>query len=245
MKFYTQTHKHYCGIDLHARCLYVCILDQDGNILIHKNIKANPQALMTLITPHLDDLVIGVECMFSWYWVADLCRQKGIAFILGHALYMRAIHGGKAKNDKIDSHKIAVLMRGGMFPEAYVYPREMRGTRDLMRRRMHLMRKRSELLAHVHNTNSQYNLPEIKKNLRYAFNREGIAERFSDPSVQKSIELDLNLIDFYDKQLSRVEWHIQKHARECDQHSLILLRTVPGIGQILSLLGYCTKLYHG
>jgi transposase len=149
---------------------------------------------------------------------------------------MRAIHGGKAKNDKIDSHKIAVLMRGGMFPEAYVYPREMRGTRDLMRRRMHLMRKRSELLAHVHNTNSQYNLPEIKKNLRYAFNRNGITERFSDPSVQKSIELDLNLIDIYDKQLSKVEWHIQKHARGCDQHSLMLLRTVPGIGQILSLV---------
>jgi len=174
--------------------------------------------------------------MFSWYWVADLCREKGIAFILGHALYMRAIHGGKAKNDKIDSHKIAVLMRGGMFPQAYVYPREMRGTRDLMRRRMHLMRKRSELLAHVHNTNSQYNLPEIKKNLRYAFNRAGIAERFADPSVQKSIEMDLNLIDFYDKQLSKVEWHILKHARICDQHSLILLRTVPGIGKILSLV---------
>ena len=57
---------------------------------------------------------------------------------------------------------------------------------------MHLLRKRSELLAHVHNTNSQYNLPEISKNLHYAFNREGIAERFSDPSVQKSIVLDLN-----------------------------------------------------
>ncbi len=187
MKFYTQTHQHYCGIDLHARCLYVCILDQQGKILVHKNINANPQALMKLVTPYLDDLVIGVECMFSWYWVADLCRKKQIAFILGHALYMKAIHGGKAKNDKIDSHKIAVLMRGGMFPEAYVYPREMRGTRDLMRRRMHLMRKRSELLAHIHNTNSQYNLPQISKNLRYAFNRDGIAERFSDPSVQKGI----------------------------------------------------------
>ena len=162
MKFYTQTHTHYCGIDLHARNLYICILDQAGNTLVHKNInKASPDALMKLIAPYREDLVIGVECMFSWYWVADLCREKNIAFILGHALYMRAIHGGKAKNDKIDSHKIAALMRGGMFPEAYVYPREMRGTRDLMRRRMHLMRKRSELLAHVHNTNSQYNLPEI------------------------------------------------------------------------------------
>ena len=120
MKFYTQPHQHYCGIDLHARCLYVCILDQDGNILIHKNIKANPEALIQLITPYQDNLVIGVECMFSWYWVADLCREKHITFILGHALYMRAIHGGNAKNDKIDSHKIAVLMRGGMFPQALV-----------------------------------------------------------------------------------------------------------------------------
>jgi transposase len=236
MKFYTQSHQHYCGIDLHARNLYVCILDQSGETCVHKNIQAEPDALIKLITPYLEDLVIGVECMFSWYWVADLCREKQIAFVLGHALYMRAIHGGKAKNDKIDSHKIAVLMRGGMFPEAYVYPREMRGTRDLMRRRMHLMRKRSELLAHIHNTNSQYNLPEIQKNLRYAFNRQGIAERFADPSVSKSIELDLNLIDFYDQELGKIERYIQKQAKACDLHSLILLRTVPGIGEILSLV---------
>jgi transposase len=149
---------------------------------------------------------------------------------------MRAIHGGKAKNDRIDSSKIATLLRGGMFPQAYVYPREMRATRDLMRRRMHLMRKRSELMAHVHNTNSQYNLPEIRKNLRYACNRAGIKERFSDPGARKSIELDLNLIDFYDQQLGKVEWHIPHHARSCDQRSLMLLRTVPGIGKILSLV---------
>ena len=124
MKFYTKQHKHYCGIDLHARNLYVCILDQDGSCLIYRNIKANPQALMTLIAPYQDDLVIGVECMFSWYWVADFCRERNIAFVLGHALYMRAIHGGKAKNDKIDSHKIAVYV-----------PLETRGYLPLFRSR--------------------------------------------------------------------------------------------------------------
>jgi transposase len=103
MKFYTQTHQHYCGIDLHARSLYVCIMDRDGTILAHKNIAASPAALLAIVAPYRDDLVIGVECMFTWYWVADLCRQENIAFILGHALYLRAIHGGKAKNDKIDS----------------------------------------------------------------------------------------------------------------------------------------------
>ena len=84
---------------------------------------------------------------------------------------MKAIHGGKAKNDKIDSQKIAVLLRGGMIPVAYVYPPEMRSTRDLLRRRTYLMRKRAELLVHVQNTNSQYNLPEIGKKIAYRANR--------------------------------------------------------------------------
>jgi hypothetical protein len=60
--------------------------------------------------------------MFTWYWLADLCAREALVFVLGHALYMRAIHGGKAKNDRIDAHKIAGLLRGGMLPQAYVYP---------------------------------------------------------------------------------------------------------------------------
>jgi len=236
MKFYTKTHQHYCGIDLHTRELYICILDNKGKVLLHKPAKAKPEALLNIIEPYKDDIVIGVECMFTWYWVADLCEGHNLPFILGHALYMRAIHGGKAKNDRIDSLKIASLIRGGMFPTAYVYPREWRATRDLLRRRMHMMRKRAELLSHIHNTNSQYNLPELGVNLRYAFNREGLPERFSEPSTQKSIALDCNLIEFYDQQLSQVEWHIRKIAKTTDYHSLVLLRSVPGIGDILSLV---------
>jgi transposase len=140
MNFYNQQHKHYCGIDLHARTLYVCILDQTGEALLHKECSANPERLLSLIKPYLDDLILGVECMHCWYWVADFCESHSIHFILGHALYMRAIHGGKAKNDRIDSLKIAQLMRGGNFPLAYVYPRKMRPARDLLRRRTNLVR---------------------------------------------------------------------------------------------------------
>ena len=109
MKYYTKQHQYTCGIDLHAKILYVCILDSSGNILVHKKCKANPDVLLKLIEPYLDDLLIGVECMFTWYWIADFCEQHNIHFALGHAQYMKAIHGGKAKNDKIDSEKIARL----------------------------------------------------------------------------------------------------------------------------------------
>src|SRR5215475_1044330 len=199
MRFYTAQHQFYCGIDLHARSMYVCILSQDGEIVLHRNMKAAPEPFLKAVAPYREGLVVAVECIFTWYWLADLCAHEGIPFVLGHALYMKAIHGGKAKNDKIDSQKIAALLRGGMLPKAYVYPAQMRATRDLLRRRTHLMRKRAELLAHVQNTNSQYNLPEIGKKIAYKANRDGIAERFPEPAVPKSVEVDLALIDFYDQ----------------------------------------------
>jgi transposase len=149
---------------------------------------------------------------------------------------MKAIHGGKATNDKIDAQNIAVLLRGGMLPQAYVYPAEMRATRALLRRRLHLTRKRAELLAHIQNTNSQYNLPEIGKKIAYKANRGGVAERFPDPAVQKSVEVDLALIDFYDQLLRDVELTIVQTAKQHDAQTLYRLQSVPGIGKILSLV---------
>jgi transposase len=165
MRFYTKQHKYSCGIDLHARSMYLCILDQAGEVLLHRNLRTNPETFLKAVAPYREDLVVSVECIFTWYWLADLCRRENIHFVLGHALYMKAIHGGKAKNDRIDASKIAILLRGGMLPQAYVYPPEMRATRDLLRRRLHFTRKRAELLAHIENTNSQYNLPAFQKKL--------------------------------------------------------------------------------
>jgi transposase len=141
--------------------MYVCILNQAGATLLHRNMTATPEALLKAIAPYRGQIVLAAEWMFTWYWLADLCADHGLPFVLGHALSMQAMHGGKAKNDTIDAQKIAVLLRGGLLPQAYVYPAEMRATRDLLRRRMPLARNRGELLAHVHNTNSQYNLPAI------------------------------------------------------------------------------------
>ncbi len=236
MRFYTKQHKFSCGIDLHAKTMYLCILNQEGRIVLHRDIKTNPDIFLKTIAPYREDIVVAVECIFTWYWIADLCNKENIPFVLGHALYMKAIHGGKAKNDKVDAHKIAVLLRGGMMPMAYVYPSEMRSTRDLLRRRLHLVRKRAELLAHVQNTNHQYNLPEIGKNIGKKGNREGLAERFTDMSVQKSIELDLGLIDHYDQLLHRVEHEISLIAKVDDADSYFRLRSIPGIGRILGLV---------
>ena len=235
MRFYTTQHKFYCGIDLHTNKMYLCVLDQEGVTCLHRNIRTRPETFLRMIEPFREDIVVCAECMFSWYWLADLCADENIPFVLGHALYMRAIHGGKSKNDKIDSHKIAALLRGGLIPMAYVYPRKMRPTRDLMRRRNHLMRKRAELLAHIQNTASQYNLQAPLGRIAKAKNRENLLERFDDPAVQMSVAANLDMIETYDRVLAVLEQEIVKSAKEHDPTAYALLKTIPGVGRIIAL----------
>ena len=235
MRFYTKPHQHYCGIDLHAKTMYLCILDREGQIVFHKNLRSRPEAFLEAVAPFRADLVVAVECIFTWYWLADLCRREGIEFVLGHALYMKAIHGGKAKNDKVDAFKIATLLRGGNLPPAYVYPPEMRATRDLLRRRLHLVRRRANLLAHVQNTHHQYNLPEPTAKVTYKANRNGVAEAFEDPDARKSLEIDFALIEHYDTTLRELELHLERRAKQHDPQVYYRLRSVPGIGKILAL----------
>ncbi len=236
MRFYTKQHKFYCGIDLHARKMYLCILDETGEVRLHRNIKTDREVFLKLIQPFREDVVVAVECMFTWYWIADLCTEHGIPFVLGHALYMKAIHGGKAKNDKIDSRKIAVLLRGGMIPMAYTYPAKMRATRDLLRRRNHLVRKRAELYAHIQNTRSQYNLPESLGCIAKPQNRGGIVERFNDPSVQKMIETDFAVIHAYDPIIAKMERDIIRMAKHHNPIAYALLKSIHGVGRILGLV---------
>src|SRR5262249_34154918 len=151
-----------------------------------------------------DGLVVGAECMFAWYWLADLCQQEHSPFVLGHALYRKAIPGGKAKNDRSAAAKIARLRRGGTFPLAYAYPKGMRATRDLWRRRPCLVRQRAALMSHWHILHSPYNRAPFAKKLPFAANRAAMdfAQRFADPSVRHCAAADRALLDALDTQVS-------------------------------------------
>ena len=237
MRVYKNQHAFYCGVDLHARSLFVNILDATGRTRLEQDLPASPAAFLDAIKPYRDGLVVGAECMFAWYWLADLCEREAIPFVLGHALAMKAIHGGKAKNDKLDAQKIAGLLKGGFFPMAYVYPKAKRDTRDLLRRRSFFVRQRAQLIAHIQNTNSQFNLPPFDKKLTYKGNRSAtIADRFEHPSTKLSITTDLNLIESHDTQIAALESHLIKSAKVDDPATFAFLRTIPGIGPILGLV---------
>lgn len=236
MRFYTKQHQYYCGIDLHSKWMYVCVVDAAGNTVFHRNIPARPEPFLEAIQRFRGDLAVGVECMYCWYWLADLCAEEGIEFVLGHALYMKAIHGGKAKNDKIDSHKLALMLKGGMFPLSYVYPRGMRAVRDLMRRRMFFVHRRSELLAHVQMTFQQHNFPEPGRELAYQAKRDALVLPFNDEATRIAVEADMLMIQQLSTLIRKLEYQIQKHSLQCSNNemTLRLLQTLPGVGDILS-----------
>jgi transposase len=238
MRFYHHPHGFYAGVDLHARTLSLCILDTDGTTAFHDTIAASPAAVRKAVQPFRDGLAVACECMVAWYWLADLCQEQGIPFVLGHALYRKAIHGGKAQTDTIDAQKIAVLLRGGMLPQAYVYPKGMGDTRDLRRRRTDLVRRRAEALAHLVNTNSQYNLPPLTKKLCYAANRQelDLPARFPDPSVKKNVAVALARIDTEDEHSGALEVYRTRTAKVDDAQAYARLRSVPGVGPVLGLV---------
>jgi hypothetical protein len=231
MRFDTNQHPFYCGIALHARTMYVCILSQDGEVVLHRNMPAHPDALLKAIVPDQDGIVIAVACIFPWYWLADLGAHEGLPVVLGHALSMNAMHGGKATNDTSDSQKITVLLRGGMLPQASVSPAEMRATRAFRRRRLPLTRQRAALLAHIQNTHSQYNRPEIGTTLAYKGRRDGVAERFLEPAVQQRVEIDLALRDHDDPLLRDVALPIVQTAKQHHAQALSRRPSVPGLGK--------------
>ena len=78
MRCYTGQHRFYCGVDLHARTMYVHVLDHKGQTVFEQDLPADPKAFLTAIQPYRKDLVVGVECMFAWYWLADLCAKEKI-----------------------------------------------------------------------------------------------------------------------------------------------------------------------
>jgi transposase len=236
MRFFTGRHQFYCGIDLHSRTMHVCIIDHDGNVVVDRNLSCDPNTFLKLIAPYRDAMVVGVESVFCWYWLGDLCRKQGIAFVLGHAFYMGLIHGGKSKNDRIDANKIARLLRGGDFPLAYAYPKGMRETRDLLRRRTFLVRQRSGLLTHIHIVTSQYNLPSIEKQMTCGCNRKGVAERFAEPCVRQNIAVDLRLIEQLTESIDELERYLVQTAKVEDRETYQRLQTIPGVGRILGLV---------
>jgi transposase len=237
MKYYTSTTQFNCGIDLHAHQMYVCVMDRQGKKLVHTNIKDNDfQFFLKLIAPYKDDLTVCCECMFGWYWLADACHQAGLTFVLAHALYLKAIHGGKNKNDRIDSEKLAHLLRSNLIPPAYTYPADKRPLRALLRQRIFYVWRRSELTARIHSQQLAHNHPSPRCNTRTRDPWEAkLLTIETHPICQIALKNDLAMIRHFDHQIGQIEEELDRQTKKIAARDYYLLQSTPGIGEHLGL----------
>jgi transposase len=148
---------------------------------------------------------------------------------------MKAIHGAKKKNDRIDSEKIARLTAANLLPMAYVYPWENRATRDLLRRRLRFVRQRADLYTHIHHLNTQCHLDPIGYDVRSKPRRKAIPERFVDPEVQMNVKANLTMIQQLDPLIESLEKHPLAKAKDSFQKEVAILQSIPGVGPITAL----------
>src|SRR5450759_177641 len=200
MKYYTSTTEFNCGIDLHAQQMYVCVMDRDGNKLVHTNILGNDFAfLLKRVEPYRHSLTVVCECTFNWYWLADACFEAKLPFVLAHALYLNHIHGGKNKNDRIDSEKLAHLLRSNMIPPSYVYPSERRPIRALLRQRMSYVWQRAALMTHVSmNQTAEGLTPAAKGGHNRDVWMERILAQYENPLHRMAVTCEMDVIRAYD-----------------------------------------------
>jgi transposase len=237
MKYYTSTTEYNCGIDLHARQMYVCVMDRQGKKLVHTNVKNNDfEFFLKLVAPYRHDLTVCCECMFGWYWLADACQAAGLTFVLAHALYVRAIHGGKNKNDRIDSEKLTHLLRSNLIPPAYVYPAEKRPLRALLRQRLFYVWRRAELLARINSHQLAHNRTPAKRtcSTRDPWETALLAAE-PEPLRRLALQNDMAMIRHYDHQLMQLEEDLKRLTHKTAFREYALIRTVPGIGENLGL----------
>jgi transposase len=226
----------YCGADLHSRTVYICVMDREGRILLKRNIPNNFKIFKQYISRFLPDLAVGCESTYTYYWLLDGCREAGIPFYLGHAYYMKAISSNKKKNDPLDATTIAHLMRNNSFPLAYPYPREMRATRDLFRRRTRLVRIRAEAYAHTQLVMHQQAITDIKPaEVKNKKTRRDLLHLFDDADVRMNVENNFGIIDAFDPLIARLEERIKRQALYHNPKHYRMLLTIPGVGEIIAL----------
>jgi hypothetical protein len=235
-RFSTTPHPYDGGVDLQARSLYVCIVTHAGEILVHRHLSAAPEPVRQAGAPYRDGRGVAVECRVTWDWLAARCAQEHRPCVRGPALSLKALHGGKATHDQLASPKLAALLRGGLLPQASGSPAEMRATRALLRRRPPLRRKRAALVAHVQHPNRPDALPASGQKSAYQAHRAGVAARVAEPAAPKRRAGDLALIPSDAQRPGARALSLLRAATHHDANTLALVPTVPGMGQILSLV---------
>lgn len=225
--------KFYCGLDLGARYCQVCVIDDDLKIHVQRKVTNDLSQIIHLIEPFKEDLQIVIESTFNWYWLVDGLQEQGYNVSLAHTLGLFMITGAKVKTDPRDALALAKLLKAGLVPEAYIYPKETRPVRDLLRRRRHLVSLRAVEYSSLRLLLLRHGVLEHSRNDIKLMPEEELNQWLSHPLAQLHAHQQLERIQLYSSQLQELETEILTIAKERLEYNH--LTTIPGVGKLLAI----------
>jgi transposase len=225
----------YAGIDLHTRKSVVCVIDQKERKLVMETAPNELPCILSLLKKVPRRPSVAIEATLNWYWLVDGLQEAGYRVKLAHTMGLYMITGAKVKTDRRDAFSLAKLLRLDAIPEAYIYPKETRPIRDVLRRRTRMVRLRAEAYVAIKRKFQQYGLPCSDEAI-HGVDEEELLRWFTHPGIRAALEMELERIRIYSREIRKVEKYILSTVenKPIFEH----LRTIPGVGKILALTIY-------
>ena len=226
---------HFVGIDLHSNNSYIAVIDTDNNRTFKKKARNNLSEIIKLLAPFKQQIKgIVVESTYNWYWLVDGLIENGYKLHLANPSAIKQYEGLKHSDDITDAFHLANLLRLGILPEGYIYPKHERPIRDLLRKRIHLVHQRTaQILSFqnlvARNLGSKMHVSTINK-----LTEEDLEDLFEDEYLILSAKASISTIHFLRSRIIHLEKAIHKAAKLKNEYKL--LKTVPGIWNILALM---------
>lgn len=226
--------KTYAGIDLHSSNNFVGIIDEQDKRLYKKRLPNRMDDILTALSPFKETLEgVVVESTYNWYWLVDGLEEEGYTVHLANPSAIKQYEGLKHTDDQSDAFWLAHMRHLGILAEGYIYPKEQRAVRDLLRRRLLFVRHRT---THILSLQSM-----VTRNLGYKLSNNEIKklkekdakELFDSPNLIAMAQNSIVTIEFLSKVIKRIEKVVTSQVKIRKEFEI--LRTIPGIGVILGL----------
>lgn len=227
--------KLYAAFDLHSSSSYLGIIDESGSRIFKKKLPNDPEVILKMLDPYRSEISgIVVESTYNWYWMVDKLMEQGYAVHLANPSAIKKYTGLKHCDDRDDAFWLAEMLKLDILPEGYIYPKEIRAVRDLLRKRGHLVRLRTSLiisLQHIisRNCGIKINVNDIKR----------LKEDTVSPLLKDSKDVALagtiskETVDFLTRKIRDIEGVVKERLELQESYQYLL--TMPGIGKILAL----------
>ncbi len=226
--------KLYGGIDLHSNNCVINIIDEDAKVLLKKRVNNDLIKIKRLLEPYFDSLTgLVVESTYNWYWLVDGLVESGFKLHLANTAAIQQYSGLKHGDDDSDANWLANMLRLNILPEGYIYPKEERMIRDLLRKRNQLVQQQTKNIVSIQGLYDRHVNGRIRGNVVKILTKEQLNNHFADPNVRLAIESNLIVLRCLIQQIKVVEKSLCQQVKLRDEFRN--LTSIDGIGFTLGI----------